>query len=38
MENIVEDKNIKWHDLKESEKKMLWTKAKNNTKRGNDAE
>jgi MazG family protein len=38
MENIVEDKNIKWHDLKESEKNMLWTKAKNNTKRGNDAE
>ena len=38
MENIVEDENIKWHDLKESEKNMLWTKAKNNTKRGNDAE
>ena len=30
MENIVEDKNIKWHDLKEKQIINLWNKAKKN--------
>ena len=32
MENIVEDKNIKWHDLNEKQFLNLWDKAKNNIK------
>ena len=34
MENIVEDKNIKWHDLNEKQIINLWNKAKKNIKRG----
>ena len=34
MENIVEDKNIKWHDLNEKQILNLWNKAKKNIKRG----
>ena len=30
MENIVEDKNIKWHDLNEKQILNLWNKAKKN--------
>ena len=32
MENIVEDKNIKWHDLNEKQFLNLWDKAKKNIK------
>ena len=32
MENIVEDKNIKWHDLNEKQILNLWNKAKKNIK------
>ncbi len=32
MENIVEDKNIKWHDLNEKQIINLWNKAKKNIK------
>ena len=32
MENIVEDKNIKWHDLNEKQFLNLWNKAKKNIK------
>lgn len=32
MENIVEDKNIKWHDLDEKQILNLWNKAKKNIK------
>jgi len=34
MENIVEDNNIKWHDLNEKQIINLWNKAKKNIKRG----
>jgi len=34
MENIVEDKNIKWHDLNEKQIINLWNKAKKNIKWG----
>lgn len=34
MENIVEDKNIKWHDLNEKQILKLWNKAKKNITRG----
>ena len=34
MENIVEDKSIKWHDLNEKQIINLWNKAKKNIKRG----
>jgi len=34
MENIVEDMNIKWHDLNKKQIINLWNKAKKNIKRG----
>ena len=34
MENILDVKNIKWHNLEKSELILLWNKAKNYTKRG----
>ena len=34
MENILDEKNIKWHDLEKSELILLWNKAKNHIKRG----
>jgi len=34
MENIVEDKNIKWHDLNDKQILKLWNKAKKNITRG----
>jgi hypothetical protein len=30
LENIVEDKNIKWHDLDHKDMLELWNKAKKN--------
>ena len=34
MENILDESNIKWHNLNKSELKALWNKAKNHIKRG----
>jgi hypothetical protein len=32
MENIVEDKKLKWHNLKKIDFKNLWNISKNKTK------
>jgi ATP diphosphatase len=34
MENILDEKNIKWHNLEKNELILLWNKAKNYIKRG----
>jgi nucleoside triphosphate diphosphatase len=34
MENILDEKNIEWHDLKNSDLLTLWNKAKDQLKRG----
>jgi len=34
MENILDEKNIKWHNLKKNELILLWNNAKNIIKRG----
>jgi ATP diphosphatase len=34
MENILDEKNIEWHDLKKSDLLTLWNKAKDQLKRG----
>ena len=34
MENLIEDKNLKWHNLNVNDFKELWRQAKLKTKRG----